>query len=65
MSIRIANPQDFGCVAVLMGGTSSEREVSLDSGRNCLDALLRRGVDAFFSISLMSSSAFEPSRLIR
>ena len=42
----IANPRDFGRVAVLMGGTSSEREVSLDSGRNCLEALLRRGVDA-------------------
>jgi D-alanine-D-alanine ligase len=36
----------FGRVAVLMGGTSSEREVSLDSGRNVLEALLRRGVDA-------------------
>jgi D-alanine-D-alanine ligase len=33
-------------VAVLMGGSSSEREVSLDSGRNVLEALLRRGVDA-------------------
>lgn len=41
------NPRDFGRVAVLMGGTSSEREVSLDSGRNCLEALLRRGVDAY------------------
>src|SRR5437868_6446599 len=30
-----------------MGGTSSEREVSLDSGRNCLEALQRRGVDAY------------------
>ncbi len=38
--------RDFGLVAVLMGGTSSEREVSLDSGRNCLEALRRRGVDA-------------------
>ncbi|MDZ4348745.1 MAG: D-alanine--D-alanine ligase [Xanthomonadaceae bacterium] len=37
----------FGRVAVLMGGTSSERAVSLDSGRNVLDALLARGVDAF------------------
>jgi D-alanine-D-alanine ligase len=36
----------FGRVAVLMGGTSSERDVSLDSGRNVLDALRRRGVDA-------------------
>jgi D-alanine-D-alanine ligase len=44
---RITNPKDFGRVAVLMGGTSAEREVSLDSGRNCLDALLRKGVDAY------------------
>jgi D-alanine-D-alanine ligase len=29
-----------------MGGTSSEREVSLDSGRNVLESLRRRGVDA-------------------
>jgi D-alanine-D-alanine ligase len=43
---RIKNPRDFGRVAVLMGGTSSEREVSLDSGRNCLEALQRLGVDA-------------------
>ncbi|MDY0064932.1 MAG: D-alanine--D-alanine ligase [Steroidobacteraceae bacterium] len=46
MSKRITDPRDFGRVVVLMGGTSSEREVSLDSGRNCLEALLRRGVDA-------------------
>ncbi len=43
---RITDPRAFGRVAVLMGGTSSEREVSLDSGRNCLDALRRSGVDA-------------------
>lgn len=36
----------FGKVAVLMGGTSAEREVSLDSGTAVLDALLRAGVDA-------------------
>ncbi|UTA56097.1 D-alanine--D-alanine ligase [Lysobacter soli] len=30
-----------------MGGTSAEREVSLDSGRNVLEALRSRGVDAF------------------
>jgi D-alanine-D-alanine ligase len=47
MSARITNARDFGRVAVLMGGTSSEREVSLDSGRNCLEALLRKGVDAY------------------
>ena len=36
----------FGRVAVLMGGISSEREVSLDSGRNVLEALRARGVNA-------------------
>ncbi|HEY0685552.1 MAG TPA: D-alanine--D-alanine ligase [Steroidobacter sp.] len=44
---RVSNARDFGRVAVLMGGTSSEREVSLDSGSNCLDALKRQGVDAY------------------
>jgi D-alanine-D-alanine ligase len=40
------DPRAFGRVAVLMGGTSSEREVSLNSGSNVLDALRARGVDA-------------------
>lgn len=43
---RISNAADFGRVAVLMGGTSSEREVSLNSGANVLEALLARDVDA-------------------
>ncbi len=43
---RFADPTVFGRVAVLLGGTSSEREVSLDSGRNVLDALRAHGVDA-------------------
>ncbi|HOZ04033.1 MAG TPA: D-alanine--D-alanine ligase [Arenimonas sp.] len=43
---RIADAKEFGRVAVLMGGTSSEREVSLNSGANVLAALLARGVDA-------------------
>ncbi len=43
---HIASPGDFGRVAVLLGGTSSEREISLLSGRAVLAALLRRGVDA-------------------
>jgi D-alanine-D-alanine ligase len=46
MTQRIQNAKDFGRVAVLLGGNSSERAVSLDSGRNCLEALQRRGVDA-------------------
>ena len=36
-----------GTVAVLMGGTSSERDVSLASGRAVLDALHTANVDAF------------------
>ncbi|MCF8211285.1 MAG: D-alanine--D-alanine ligase [Rhodoferax sp.] len=36
----------FGRVAVLMGGASAEREVSLMSGRGVLAALQSRGVDA-------------------
>jgi D-alanine-D-alanine ligase len=42
----VTDPSQFGRVAVLLGGTSSEREVSLDSGRNVLEALQSRGVDA-------------------
>ncbi|WP_298941842.1 D-alanine--D-alanine ligase [uncultured Psychromonas sp.] len=37
---------DFGKVAVLFGGNSAEREVSLDSGNAVLNALLRQGIDA-------------------
>ena len=43
----------FGRVAVLLGGKSAEREVSLKSGSMVLAALKRKGVDAH---------AFDPSR---
>lgn len=36
----------YGKVAVLMGGTSAEREISLISGQAVLQALQRQGVDA-------------------
>ena len=45
----MSNPQprqNFGKVAVLMGGHSAEREVSLMSGGGVLQALRSRGVDA-------------------
>jgi D-alanine-D-alanine ligase len=44
--LKVTDPAAFGRVAVLMGGTSSEREVSLDSGRNVLEALRARGIKA-------------------
>ena len=37
---------DFGKVAVLFGGSSAERDVSLMSGKAVLEALQRAGVDA-------------------
>jgi len=43
---------EFGKVAVLMGGASAEREVSLMSGGGVLQALRSRGIDAH---------AFDPS----
>ena len=41
------DPRDFGRVAVLFGGKSAEREVSLKSGAAVLGALQAAGVDAF------------------
>jgi D-alanine-D-alanine ligase len=46
MRRRIDQPSAFGRVAVLMGGWSAEREVSLWSGQAVHEALVRRGVDA-------------------
>lgn len=40
------NPAAFGKVAVLFGGTSAEREISIRSGTGVLEALRRGGVDA-------------------
>lgn len=42
----VNEPMGFGKVAVLLGGTSAEREVSLKSGHAVLDALRSKGVDA-------------------
>jgi D-alanine-D-alanine ligase len=47
-----ANAKAMGKVAVLMGGDSAEREVSIMSGTGVLNALLSQGVDA---------SAFDPA----
>lgn len=42
----VRDAPEFGRVAVMLGGDSSEREVSLDSGAAVLKALQSRGVDA-------------------
>jgi D-alanine-D-alanine ligase len=41
---RVTRPADFGQVAVLYGGSSAEREVSLLSGKAVLAGLERRGL---------------------
>jgi len=46
MSQHIEQAAHFGKVAVLMGGNSSEREISLKSGDAVLQSLLRSGVNA-------------------
>jgi hypothetical protein len=43
---RITEAGDFGKVALLYGGVSTEREVSLVSGAAVLAGLKRRGIDA-------------------
>lgn len=46
MKKKAETAASFGRVAVLMGGSAAEREVSLKSGKAVLDALISRGVDA-------------------
>jgi len=51
-------PEDLGKVAVLMGGWSAEREVSLRSGEAVLNALLEKKVDAH-KIDVKRESIFD------
>lgn len=42
---HVTDPKAFGRVAVLLGGWSAEREVSLWSGKNVVEAMQRKGID--------------------
>lgn len=44
--LTVSNAADFGRVAVLMGGSAAEREISLNSGNAVYKALKNRAVDA-------------------
>ncbi|OAI10651.1 D-alanine--D-alanine ligase [Methylomonas lenta] len=44
-ALKITNAADFGKVAVLMGGSAAEREISLNSGNAVYQALKNQGVD--------------------
>jgi D-alanine-D-alanine ligase len=46
-TLAINKPEQFGRVAVMMGGSAAEREVSLRSGAAVYEALKNNGVDAF------------------
>jgi len=62
---HVESAADFGRVAVMMGGYSSEREVSLMTGNAVLKALQERGIDAHpwdpaaHSLSEFALSGFE------
>jgi D-alanine-D-alanine ligase len=47
MMKRAVSAAEFGRVAVLMGGRSAEREISLISGNAVLAGLQRNGIDAY------------------
>ena len=51
---KVRDAAEFGSVAVLMGGSSAEREISLLTGNAVLEALVARGVQA---------TAFDPREL--
>ena len=55
--------KDFGRVGVLMGGFSSEREISLKSGKAVLCALKDSGIDAV-GIDIITDSAADNIRLL-
>ena len=57
-NLSSVKPEEFGKVAVLMGGWSAEREVSLKSGEAVLNALLAKKVDAH-KIDVIRNTIFE------
>ncbi len=56
--------KEFGRVGVLMGGPSSERQISLKSGKAVFSALLDSGVDAV-SIDIITDDEEENIRLLK
>lgn len=55
--------KDFGRVGVLMGGPSSEREISLKSGKAVLSALKESGIDAV-GIDIITDNKEDNIRLL-
>jgi len=65
MTKRISSAGDFGRVAVLMGGRSAEREISLISGNAVLAGLQHKGIDVSFDIcQKIASGEFERAFIV-
>ncbi len=56
--------KDFGRVGVLMGGPSSEREISFKSGKAVLNALKESGVEAV-EVDISTDDRKENARLLK
>jgi D-alanine-D-alanine ligase len=64
MEIKEASmKRKFGRIGVLMGGTSSEREISLKSGKAVFQALTQLGLDVA-PVDIMSTDREENTRLL-
>ena len=62
----VQSAAEFGRVAVLMGGRSAEREISLKSGHAVLAALVEQGVDAHkIDVSLDVSEQLQAGKFDR
>ena len=59
----VGQAEQFGKIGVLMGGPSSEREISLKSGHAVFDALAQLGLDVA-SIDITTDNPQENARLI-
>lgn len=64
MAVREKSKKDFGRIGVLMGGPSTEREISLKSGHAVLEALKESGLDAV-AVDITTDNIEENIALIR
>jgi S-adenosylmethionine:tRNA ribosyltransferase-isomerase len=58
----IKKPEEFGRVAVLMGGSAAERKVSLKSGAAVFKALKNKGVEIAYVTLHVGAGTFTPVR---
>jgi len=62
--MELKHKTQFGKIGVLMGGSSSEREISLKSGKAVYNSLCAAGFDAV-AIDIQTESAGDNSRLLK